>query len=72
MMSFFFWTSWATTTNRPDSEISYTSNWPSEPLVGNVPTTSTTTSTEEKKPPPSEGGSDDKKPAPIDNGDNPY
>src|SRR5512137_429069 len=30
MMSFFVWTSWATATNRPDSKISYTSNWPSE------------------------------------------
>jgi nitric oxide reductase subunit B len=41
MMAFFFWSSWATATNRPGSEISYTSNWPSEPLVGNVPTTAT-------------------------------
>jgi len=41
MMAFFFWTSWSASTNRPDSNISYTSNWPSEPLVGNVPTTST-------------------------------
>ncbi len=41
MMGFFFWTSWATVTNRPDDTITYTSNWPSEPLVGNVPTTPT-------------------------------
>ena len=38
--SFFFWTSWASVTNRPDQTISYTSNFPSEPLVANVPTSS--------------------------------
>jgi len=38
--SFFFWTSWASVTNRPNNTISYTSNFPSEPLVGNVPTSS--------------------------------
>jgi nitric oxide reductase subunit B len=38
--SFFFWTSWASATNRPHNTISYTSNFPSEPLVGNVPTSS--------------------------------
>ncbi|MEP7273464.1 MAG: cbb3-type cytochrome c oxidase subunit I, partial [Acidobacteriota bacterium] len=38
--SFFFWTSWASVTNRPNQTISYTSNFPSEPLVGNVPTSS--------------------------------
>lgn len=37
MVSFFFWTSWAAVTNRPDQELSYTSNWPHEPLVGNRP-----------------------------------
>ena len=41
MTAFFFWTSWATVTNRPDDTVSYTSNWPSEPLVGNTPTTPT-------------------------------
>jgi nitric oxide reductase subunit B len=40
MNSFFFWTSWACVTNRPDSDISYTNNWPSEELVGNHPTSS--------------------------------
>jgi len=40
MASFFFWTSWAATTNRPDATVSYTQNWPHEPLVGNRPTTS--------------------------------
>src|ERR1043166_5785439 len=38
--SFFFWTAWASVTNRPGNTISYTSNFPSEPLVGNVPTSS--------------------------------
>jgi len=38
LAAFFFWTSWAASTNRPDSNVSYTSNWPHEPLVGNRPT----------------------------------
>ena len=38
--AFFFWTSWASATNRPNNTISYTSNFPSEPLVGNIPTSS--------------------------------
>jgi nitric oxide reductase subunit B len=37
MSSFFFWTSWAASTNRVDDTISYTSNWPHEKLVGNLP-----------------------------------
>ena len=40
MNAFFFWTSWACVTNRPDSDISYTNNWPSEELVDNKPTSS--------------------------------
>lgn len=36
--AFFFWTSWAASTDRPDEEITYTSNWPHEELVGNKPT----------------------------------
>ena len=40
LASFFFWTSWAASTNRVGSDISYTSNWPHEPLIGNVPTPS--------------------------------
>ena len=36
--TFFFWASWACVTNRPGETISYTHNWPSEPLVGNVAT----------------------------------
>ena len=35
--AFFFWTSWAASTNRPGASITYTSNWPHEPLVGNTP-----------------------------------
>lgn len=38
--SFFFWTAWASVANRPNDTISYTSNFPSEPLVGNFPTNS--------------------------------
>lgn len=38
LSAFFFWTSWAATTNRPDDKITYTHNWPYEPLVGNRPT----------------------------------
>ncbi len=41
LSAFVFWTSWAAATNRPGTDISYTSNWPHEPLVGNVPTGST-------------------------------
>ena len=40
MTAFFFWTAWASVADRPDNTISYTSNFPSEPLVGNVPTSS--------------------------------
>jgi nitric oxide reductase subunit B len=36
--AFFFWTSWAASTERPGDSATYTSNWPHEPLVGNVPT----------------------------------
>jgi nitric oxide reductase subunit B len=35
--AFFFWTAWAATTERPGDSITYTSNWPHEPLVGNTP-----------------------------------
>lgn len=41
LVSFFFWTSWASATNRPGQSISYTSNFPSEPLVANIPTSGT-------------------------------
>jgi len=35
--AFFFWTAWTSTTQRPDEVITYTNNWPHEPLVGNTP-----------------------------------
>lgn len=38
LSAFYFWTAWGATTHRPDSTITYTSNWPHEPLVGNTPT----------------------------------
>jgi nitric oxide reductase subunit B len=37
LTAFFFWTSWAAVTNRPGLSISYTNNWPHEPLVDNRP-----------------------------------
>jgi nitric oxide reductase subunit B len=37
LTSFFFWTAWASVTERPGLAISYTNNWPHEPLVGNRP-----------------------------------
>jgi nitric oxide reductase subunit B len=40
LSAFFFWTAWACATDRPnDPGVSYTSNWPHEPLVGNDMTT---------------------------------
>lgn len=38
LSSFIFWTSWAASTDRPNDDITYTNNWPYEPLVGNRPT----------------------------------
>jgi nitric oxide reductase subunit B len=38
MAAFFWWTSWAASTNRPGSDVTYTNNWPHEPLVNNRPT----------------------------------
>ena len=38
LTNFFFWTSWACATERPGSTVSYTNNWPHEPLIGNRPT----------------------------------
>ena len=37
LTQFFFWTSWASATMRPGHTITYTNNWPHEPLIGNVP-----------------------------------
>ncbi len=39
LTTFFFWTSWAAVTERPGETVSFTSNWPHEPLVGNFITT---------------------------------
>ncbi len=38
MSAFFWWTAWAASTNRPGRDVSYTQNWPHEPLIGNQPT----------------------------------
>jgi nitric oxide reductase subunit B len=41
LTAFFFWSAWAATTDRPgETDLSYTSNWPHEPLVGNKMTDS--------------------------------
>ncbi len=40
LAAFYFWTAWGATTNRPGKVITYTSNWPHEPLVGNKPPSS--------------------------------
>ena len=37
MNDFFFWTAWAASTERFDSDITYTNNWPHETLIDNVP-----------------------------------
>ena len=41
MSTFFWWTAWAASTNRPGSDVTYTQNWPHEPLIGNEPTSGT-------------------------------
>jgi nitric oxide reductase subunit B len=42
LTAFFFWSAWSTATDRPgETDLSYTSNWPHEPLVGNTPTANT-------------------------------
>ena len=38
LAAFFWWSSWAASTNRPGSAVTYTNNWPHEPLVANEPT----------------------------------
>lgn len=38
LAAFIHWAAWAAVTERPGQAISYTSNWPSDPLVGNTPT----------------------------------
>jgi nitric oxide reductase subunit B len=41
MSAFFFWTAWTAGTQRPGAEVTYTNNWPYEPLLGNRPSAST-------------------------------
>lgn len=39
LTAFFFWSAWSAATDRPgETDLSYTSNWPHEPLIGNTPT----------------------------------
>ena len=38
LSAFVFWSAWAAATERPGDDVTYTSNWPHEPLIGNVPT----------------------------------
>lgn len=41
LAAWWWWTSWAAATLRPDDTVTYTNNWPHEPLVGNQPSSST-------------------------------
>ncbi|WP_433231190.1 nitric-oxide reductase large subunit [Actinomadura formosensis] len=41
LTSYFAWSAWAASAERPGKKYSYTNNWPSEPLVGNTPTADT-------------------------------
>src|SRR6516165_7644252 len=41
LAAFFWWTAWAASTERPGSTVTYTNNWPHEPLVANIPTPGT-------------------------------
>ncbi len=41
LVAWWWWTSWAASTLRPDDTVTYTNNWPHEPLVGNRPSSST-------------------------------
>ncbi len=38
LAAFFWWSAWATSTNRLGSNVTYTNNWPHESLVANNPT----------------------------------
>lgn len=37
-ISYIWWTTWATETNRPGDTVTYTNNWPNEALIDNKPT----------------------------------
>jgi nitric oxide reductase subunit B len=41
LTSYFAWSAWAATADRPGKNYSYTNNWPPEPSVGNAPTANT-------------------------------
>lgn len=41
LSAYFSWAAWATIANRPGEDYSYTNNFPSEPLLGNAPTSAT-------------------------------
>jgi len=41
LTAFYWWAAWASVTERPGSDISYTANWPSDSLVGNTAPPST-------------------------------
>ncbi|WP_374650465.1 nitric-oxide reductase large subunit [Dongia sp.] len=41
LAAFFWWTAWAAATERPGAGVTYTNNWPNEPLIGNRPPAST-------------------------------
>jgi len=41
LTAFFFWTAWAAGTERPNDTVTYSNNWPYEPLIGNSPTAGT-------------------------------
>jgi nitric oxide reductase subunit B len=38
LSNFFFWTAWSCGTERPGQKVTFTNNWPHEPLIGNAPT----------------------------------
>ena len=40
MNAFFTWTTWVCSTNRPNDDVTYTNNWPYDPVIGNQPSTS--------------------------------
>src|SRR5690606_3155382 len=40
LTNFYFWTAWAAATERPNSHVTYTNNWPHEPLIDNKPSAS--------------------------------
>ncbi len=41
LTAFYWWAAWASVTERPGSDITYTANWPSDSLVGNTAPPST-------------------------------